>query len=387
MYRDYEDELQLLIDKVEGTRSETWEEVVDELGVNVHPDSLRKSFTGGLYGGYQIAKFYQDKFTNEYCAQEEIDKLESLKREVYKEKVKLSDQRRELRKDWIAEARYENLVDVLREEIRNLNYLPKYKMGERVKKDLKPKCAIASWSDWHIGAEVNSQWGYYSIDTAQERVNQLIHKIQKYALEQNITDLIIEINGDMIEGGIVLAAKIQSEEDSVAQIAIVSEMLANAINELKPYFRSIKVVTTLGNHGRLVPDKKASINKENMEMLIPEFLRLRIGKDIPIITSHGMDFVKYNFNGKTIVLSHGQNDKGAHILEDFVKIYGEVPDEIHTAHVHSYADKRIGNVCVTVNGSLKGSDEYSINLRENSKPSQNLIVYGEDRCVYELMLD
>lgn len=387
MYKDYEDELQLLIDKVEGASDETWEELVNELDVRMHPDSLRKSFNVGRYSGYQVAKYYQEKFTNEYCSDEEIEKLESLKNEIYKEKIKYQDARREYRKHLSAEARYENLADILREEVKKLNDLPTYKLGENVKKNITPKYAIASWSDWHIGAKVDSQWGYYSIDTAQERVNQLVRKIQKYALEQNITDLVIEINGDMIEGGIILAAKIQSEEDSVAQIAIVSEMLANAINELKPYFRNIKVVTTLGNHGRLVPDKKASVNKENMEMLIPEFLRLRISKDIPIITSHGMDFVKYNFDGKTIVLSHGQNDKGAHILEDFVKIYGEVPDEIHTAHVHNYSDKRIGNVCVTVNGSLKGSDEYSINLRENSKPSQNLIVYGEDRCVYELILD
>ena len=40
----YENELQLLIDKVEGIDNKSWEEMVDELHLSVHPDSLRKSF-------------------------------------------------------------------------------------------------------------------------------------------------------------------------------------------------------------------------------------------------------------------------------------------------------------------------------------------------------
>ena len=50
--------------------------------------------------------------------------------------------------------------------------------------------------------------------------------------------------------------RVQSEEDVVSQIIIVSDMLSYFINELKPYVRNLKVVTTLGNHGRLIPNKK-----------------------------------------------------------------------------------------------------------------------------------
>lgn len=387
MYRDYEDELQLMIDKVEGTVNETWEDVVDELGINVHPDSLRKSFTGGRYGGYQVAKYYQDKFTNEYCAQEEIEKIESLKNEIYKEKVKLSDQRRELRKYFTSEARYENLVDVLKKEIATLDMLPKKVIGQEVNKNIAPKYAILQLSDWHAGELVDTQWNCYSIDIMKDRAIQLTNKVKGYALAYNITDLMVEINGDMTHGLINIANRVQSEEDVVSQIIIVSEVLSNMINELKPYFRSIKVTTTLGNHGRLMPDKKASIGKENMEMLIPEFLRLRLDKDISIVTSHGLDFMKYEFAGRIICLSHGQNDKISSVIEDFSKIYKVVPDEVHLGHIHSHKDLNCSNIYITINGSLVGSDEYALSIREVTKPSQNLIVYGTDRGVFELMVD
>lgn len=387
MYSSYEDELQLLIDKVENVSDKDWEDLVCELDVRMHPDSLRKSFNVGRYSGYQVAKYYQEKFENEYCAQEEIDRLENLKNEVYKEKVKFQDARREYRKYLSNEARYENLVDILKKEISNMDALPYYEMGERVKKDLPPKSAVLMCSDWHIGALVDTQWNYYSIDIAKDRVGQLVDKVKKYALSYNITDLMVEINGDMINGIINTSNRVQSEEDAVSQTWIAAEIIANMINALKPYFKSIKVVTTLGNHGRLIPDKRAAIGKENMELLVPEILRLRLGEDIGVLSSQGLDFMKYEFAGRVICLAHGQHDKVNKVIEDFSKVYKVVPDEIHLGHTHSYKDINSSNIYITVNGSLMGADEYALGLREVTKPSQNLIIYGEDRGVFELILD
>ena len=387
MPKSYEDELQLLIDKVEGVDDRSWEEMVDELNISVHPDSLRKSFNGGRYSGYAVAKHYQEKFQNDYCSQEELDRLETLKKEVYKEKIKYQDARREYRKELMAEARYENLVDVLKSALQNLDELPTYKYGERVEKKNNSKSAIIMLSDWHVGSLIDTQFNCYSVEIAHERMEQLLNKLKKYILNYNITDLAIEINGDMSHGIINVSNRIQSEEDAVSQIVIVSNMLAYFINELKPYVCSIKVITTLGNHGRLIPNKKESINKENMEMLIPEFLKLKLDKDITITTSGGLDFVKYTFNNKIICLAHGQHDKVNQVIEDFSKIYKCVPDEIHLGHTHAHKDINESNIYVTVNGSLCGSDEYALNLRAVTKPSQTLIIYDEDRCVIEIIVD
>lgn len=383
----YENELQLLIDKVEGIDNKSWEEMVDELHLSIHPDSLRKSFNAGRYSGYAVAKYYQNKFENEYCTQDEIDRLEQLKKEVYKEKIKYQDARREYRKELTSEARFENLIDVLKAEIVNLDELPLYHYGERVEKNKKPKDAILALSDWHIGAMVDTQWNCYSIDIAKERMEQLLNKVKRYILNYNITNLVVEINGDMVHGLINVSNRVQSEEDVVSQIIIVSDMLSYFINELKPYVRNLKVVTTLGNHGRLIPNKKESINKENMEMLIPEFLKLKLDKDINILTSNGLDFIKYKIGDRVICLSHGQYDKVNEVIEDFSKMYKCVPNEIHLGHTHSYKDINDSNIYITVNGSLMGSDEYAVNLRKITKPSQNLIIYDEDRCIIEITVD
>lgn len=82
---NYIDELELLVDKVEGSVDKNWEEMVDELSLNCHPDSLRKSFTGGRYCGYQVYKYFQDKLEQGYT-NEEFQRLETLRQELYKER-------------------------------------------------------------------------------------------------------------------------------------------------------------------------------------------------------------------------------------------------------------------------------------------------------------
>lgn len=381
----YREKLDILCDKVEGLDDRSWEDLCIDLDINLHPDSLRKSFAVGEFSGYKVYQYFT-RLIEDGLTDTELDKLEDLKKEITKEKIKYQDARREYNNQLRAEARYENLVDILKDKLCDID-LSEYKMGEKVNKNLAPKFAILQLSDWHVGALVDTPWNIYNVDIAKERATELCNKVKSKALNYNITDLMIEINGDMIEGMINVSNRVQSEEDAVAQIVIVSKILINFINELRPYFKSIKVATTLGNHGRLVPDKKAAVAKENMEMLIPEFLRLGIDKDIPILTSHGFDFMQYAFADRKICLSHGQYDKINNVIQDFSKVYKVVPDEIHLGHTHSYKDINESNIYVTVNGSLKGSDEYALTLRETTKPSQNLIVYdGEDRAIFEILL-
>lgn len=389
MPKSYEDELQLLIDKVEGSDERSWEEMVDELGLSTHPDSLRKSFNGGRYSGYAVSKYFMEKFENEYCSSEEIDRLETLKKEIIKEKVKLSDARREYKKNLSIEARYENLVDVLQTKLNDIDIDTGEAFGKYVQKPKIHKTAILCISDIHYGAVCDSAWNYYSTDIARERIEQLMNKVKQYCLEMHITDLVVEINGDCIEGAINVSNRVASEEDVITQIIDVSKLLAESINSLKPYVQSLKVVTTLGNHGRLTPNKKdQNGERENFEMLIPEFLKLTLDKDINIITSQGMDIVKYEVDDKIIGLVHGHHDKPVNAIENFIKLYKVVPNEIHLGHYHAMSDKCESNIYININGSVKGADDYALEtMRESTKPSQNLIVYGADRMMIEIVLD
>lgn len=333
--------------------------------------------------GFYIVRKMLDKLDeNVEISEDDIrEELEELRDTIYKERVKLQDAQRCKNNLLREEARFENLVDVLRTEIKNI---PEIQLKEYDGfENTKEKYAVLCLSDWHCGALVDSQFNFYNIDTMIERANDIKNKALKYCELHEVTNLIVEINGDMIDGLIRVSSRVEQEEDAVAQIVTVSNVLSELINELKPFFKEIKVYTSLGNHSRIMGNKQDCITKENFEMLIPVFLRERL-KDIKIIDSHGLDFLQYNIGDKIICLAHGQNDKLNSVISDFTKVYKVVPDEVHLGHTHGYKDINDCDIIVNVNGSLIGSNDYSLTLRKVNAPSQNLIVYEDDRCVYEL---
>lgn len=384
-FKTYEDELDYLIDKVENDdNTKTWVDMVEDLGVSVHPDVLRKSFTGGRYGGYAVAKYFKNKQVDRSDS-DEIERLESLRDEIVKERIKLADHNRAKKQCLRDEARFETLVNCLKDGLREMEPL---EISPRLLKVNKGLTAVLQLSDWHVLKSIDNQFNVYNKDVVIERVNTIINKTIEKSLIHNVTELIVEINGDIIEGIIQISSRNGEEADVITQILFQSELLANAINTLSPHYNSVKIVTTLGNHGRIFADKKACLTHENFEMLIPEYLKLRLNNEVPIIKSYGMDFVSYEINGELICVAHGQSDTINDVISNFSKMYKRVPKEIHLGHYHSYKDINDCDVIVTVNGSLVGADDYAIKLRKITKPSQNLIIYdGKDRCIYSLIAE
>lgn len=341
---------------------------------NYSSENLRKAF-------YVVYKLL-NKIDENNCEYDAIKDLENLRDEIYKERCRLQDIQREKRNDLRVEARFENLLEVVKD---NIGFMPTYEIKDfkPINKNQDKKYAVLQLSDWHCGALVDNQFNYYNVDTMVDRAIKVRNNALEYCKLHNVTDLVIEINGDMVNGAIHVSSRVESEEGVIQQVITVTDVLAKLINSMKPYFNSIKIVTTLGNHGRLTPNKSDSITNENFEMLIPTMLRDKLS-DIKIIDSKGLDFTKYEIDGKIIMVSHGQNDSMTKVISDFSKMFKVVPNEVHLGHTHSYTDINDCDIKVTVNGSLMGSDDYAVTIRKVTTPSQNLIVYEKDRCIYEI---
>ena len=341
---------------------------------NYSSENLRKAF-------YVVYKLL-NKIDENNCDYDTIKDLENLRDEIYKERCRLQDIQREKRNDLRVEARFENLLEVVKD---NIGFMPTYEIKDfkPINKNQDKKYAVLQLSDWHCGALVDNQFNYYNVDTMVDRATKVRNNALEYCKLHNVTDLVIEINGDMVNGAIHVSSRVESEEGVIQQVITVTDVLAKLINSMKPYFNSIKIVTTLGNHGRLTPNKSDSITNENFEMLIPTMLRDKLS-DVKIIDSKGLDFTKYEIDGKIIMVSHGQNDSMTKVISDFSKMFKVVPNEVHLGHTHSYTDINDCDIKVTVNGSLIGSDDYAVTIRKVTTPSQNLIVYEKDRCIYEI---
>ena len=351
-------------------------------------DNLRKAF-------YVIAKILPKLDVSQFSlnTNEEAERLEELQKEIIKERIKCRDQRRELQKYITSEARFDNLVEVLREEIKNIEKQDKSKIDNsnnvETQKYNNSNYAILCLSDWHVGAVVDNEWNKFNIDILKRRVRQLYDKTLYHLQKNNVDNLVIEICGDLIEGLVTVSSQIQSEEGVINQVMIASDILSDLIRDFAIEISKVQVVFTTGNHGRLVPDKSASITKDNVERLIQKYVLLRLHEynNVTFICSDN-DLAKYTIKDKVICVAHGQYDKPDRAIEHFAKLYKIVPDEIHLGHTHSFKEINESGIRIVVNGSLKGADDYSVNVcRGVNKSSQNLIIFGLDRATYELILD
>ena len=383
MSKSYEDELQLLADKVEGIDDKSWEEMVDELGLSIHPDSLRKSFNAGRYSGYAVYKHFTEKFENKYCSSEEIERLEELKREIYKEKIKLSDTRREYRRHLTNEARYENLVDTLKSEIKDLETLPLHCNKVNYNTNVSGALLI---SDIHYGNTTDNVLNYYNTDVAKERIQQLLDKTIYYCSLHRVQTLYINLLGDLIAGSIHTGVRIEQEEDVISQIINISEILSNFISEISKYVTNVKVVCIQGNHGRTMSNLKENLNQENYERLIYEYIKLRL-PNLSMVNNGFEDWATYEIDNRKIFVEHGDKTKIEQIKQKAINLLGYVPDDIFVGHYHRMEMIDDNNTDVIINGSILSTDSYAMNHRLTAKPHQVLRIYNQDDvCTYKLNL-
>lgn len=315
-----------------------------------------------------------------------IQELEEKKLELQKERVKLQDQRRSYLSLVRTEARWEVLLDLIKESILDLEPL-KLKPTPN-DKGMRTEGTLVL-SDWHIGASINTPHNRFNNEIAKERVAKLKTDTIKYCQLHKVKRLNVVIAGDLINGIIHVQTRISNQEDVIKQTVFCSELLSQLINDLSNEIPEVEIHYTIGNHGRVSPNIKESMDSENFEYLILEFLKLRLSnkKNVSFNDCKHIDkeIVVYNVFGQTIACVHGHREKKpfntVSTLSDFL---GMKIDMVVLGHFHNFTIKNN----VIGNGAFSGCDEYANNLRFNNKPSQTLIIHFEEggKCLYELTL-
>lgn len=76
----------------------------------------------------------------------------------------------------------------------------------------------------------------------------------------------------------------------------VSELIAEAVNDLSSIVNSVVVYSCYGNHLRTVQNKKDSVHSDNIEKIVPWWLKQRLQNNpkIVITESEYKEFTKLN---------------------------------------------------------------------------------------------
>ena len=375
-----QEELDYLIEFVENEETNDWNKAKTDLKSDYHCDTIRKSFGVGKFSGYSVYKFMQDKIEQGFLADEEMIRLEKLREKEFKERVKLQDANREKRKVLRDFSRLETIQEYIELKLEEREPKPFKGCSYKIKNGNEASLLV---SDLHAGATVDSIFNYYDLDILRERMDELASKTISFCKRDNVDLLHANFLGDFITGIIHGSTIAQAQEDVIDQILDASDIIVEFIKALRKELPCVRTYFVYGNHGRTSPNKSDRAYKENFERLIASVVRKDLRKtDIKVIDGGYEDFVTYKLrDGKLIVSTHGTNDSPDMANKNFTKLLGEDVYCVQMGHFHDFKEGR-GSV---VNGSIMGSDDYSINHRLNAKPTQVLkVYYGDDEATYKL---
>lgn len=366
-------EIDYLVEFVENGNSKNWEKAKKDLHSDMHRDSIRKSWYVGKYSGYNVYKYMQDKMEKEYSSDEEFVRLEKLREKEYMERVRLQDANREKRAVLREYSRVEAIKEYIELKLDERKPRPFVKCNYAIKNGNEASLLV---SDLHCYTTVDSIFNTYNINVLRDRMTKLANKTIAWCHRESVEYLNVEILGDMISGIIHGSTIAQAQEDIIDQVLDVSDILTDFILLLKSEIPHITVYSVYGNHGRTMQGKSDAANKSNYERIIPAYIRKELrNNDIQVIDSGFEDFVTYFLrDGKLIVCTHGTNDNPTTVNRTFTKLLGQDVFDIHMGHFHSPKD----GDGTTINGSVIGSDDYSISKRLYNIPTQILKVYYRD---------
>lgn len=343
---------------------------------------------------YQCAKrFYEKVFmdmingTKETAIREQLD-------EIYRAKKQLYDQRREYNKILMPEARGQHLAEHLLKCAENLNKERPLSFKKN-RYDFARRDAVLVLSDWHYGMTTDNIWNTYNVEICKQRIERLVDKTLEYIDLHKPARLHIVILGDMANGGIHNSSRVASEEDTSDQLMHVAELIAQVIDTLSAEVGETLVYSTYGNHMRTIQNIKDSIHSDNMEKIIPWWLKQRMSdrEDVKIVESDFKEFLKVEVCGYNVIACHGDLDKiknfGQLANTIFTKIYGETIDYAILGDKHHLEEFDSFGIETMISRSLCGSDEYANKKRLYSSAGQTLMFFSPEEgkeCSYNIKL-
>lgn len=383
----YEQLLEDCSNKVQKISDLDWSEICDKYNLDFNPDTIRKGSQPPLVGSAFVSEYYKWKESQRDSGDKEdsyFKELQIQKDAIYKEKRKLYDQRREYNKLLISDARAEHLCEELVKSANKLNEEKPLVFKEKWFKPNIHKEAVLCWADWHYGMITDNIWNTYNTEICKERVKTLIEITKEFLKLNQIDVLTILTLGDAAHGSIHTGCRVQSEEDTCDQLMHVSELMAEAINELSTVVNHIDVYSCYGNHMRTIQNKNDSIHSDNMEKIIPWWLKQRLQNNtkVEIIESEYKEFTRVNILGTHICAVHGDLEKdfkkiGVTINTIFSKKFGETIDYTISAdkhHIEEFEQLGIKSVLVPC---LCGTDDHANNGRLYSDAGQTLMIFND----------
>ena len=362
-----------------------WQDVADFRseynGDLEHRDTVRK-------GSKLLYEYIDAGWVNEPVAIEnDADNAELIK--MRKEKIKLSDARVEYNRLIRQEARKESYADMVKriicENVEPINIPVHYTLFNS-STDL-----LVHLTDIHTGIEIHNWKNDFDEDILKKRIEKFTSDILDIRGMHESENCYLVI-GEILSGIIHNNLRLQNNMDLMEQFKYVSELISAMLIRLANHFNHIYVYTTPGNHSRISPKKEDALDGENMDILLPFYLKARM-QNIENITicdnTIEPEIAMFNIRGNNVFAAHGHKDSPSNVVQNFTMMFNIKPDIVLLGHRHTNGLTTVYDTKVIESGCCSGSDNYAVSIRKVNKPEQTVSVIGKNGliCLYDIQLE
>lgn len=362
-----------------------WQDVADfrsEFNGDLeHRDTVRK-------GSKLLYEYIDAGWVNEPVEPEDnSDNAELIK--MRKEKIKLSDARVEYNRLIRQEARKESYADMVKriicENVEPMNIPIHYTLFNS-STDL-----LVHLTDIHTGIEIHNWKNDFDEDILKKRIEKFTSDILDIRGMHQSENCYLVI-GEILSGIIHNNLRLQNNMDLMEQFKYVSELISAMLYRMVNHFNHIYVYTTPGNHSRISPKKEEGLDGENMDVLLPFYLKARVQniKNITICDNTiEPEIAMFNIRGNNIFATHGHKDSPSNVVQNFTMMFNVKPDIVLLGHRHTNGLTTVYDTKVIESGCCSGSDNYAVSIRKVNKPEQTVSVIGNNGliCLYDIQLD
>lgn len=340
---------------------------------------------------YQSAKiFFENVFSKRGPDKSDyVRELREAKERLAVERVRVRDERNEYARLLREKARQESFIEAVRGA-----FVEDVKPFEPILAD-KHDCTgnemIVHLTDIHAGLGIDNNLNRYDEDIMYDRLAKYADEILSIAFKQQCDECTVVLGGDMISGLIHTSIRIENTEHVIAQTKRVCRYIAEFIKHID-VFHKLKVYSVSGNHSRLSQIKDAQLDGEELDALIPFYLKAVFAnnENVEIYDNDCGDYIAtFDVCGHRWVAVHGDKDNPATVASDMTRMLGYIPDGILMGHRHTNGMLTDGMTKIIQSGCVCGTDRYAYDKRLFGKPEQMIVVSDRDntvKCLYDIQL-
>ena len=350
-------------------------------------ESTHRKKTQNYLDGYYDAK---DELGSE--SQQLKNMIEEKKRlilEEKKERQKLSDARVEYNRVIRQEARKESYLDmvkrVISEDTPPIN-IPVHYTLYNSNVDL-----LCHLTDIHTGIEIDNWKNKFDEEVLKQRIEKYtsdILDIRGFHQAENIYLVVGEIVSGLIHNNL----RLQNNMDLLEQFKYISELISGMLVRLASNFHNIYVYVTPGNHSRITPKKEDAIDGENLDLLLPFYLKARMQNFENVYICDNKvdpDIAMFSIRGQKVFAAHGHKDSVSNVVQNFTLMFGMKPEIVLLGHRHTNGLTTVFDTKVLESGCVSGCDQFAMSIRKTNRPEQTVSVISENGlvCLYDIQLD